>query len=220
MLLERLDRKPRRQFLGYRIAAACLIISLIPVARLFREIPVRGKQRPAIAQPITPLASRGTTNPEPAAVPEPMQRQGSRTPLTTPPPARTANPRLLSGSLATLNRSPVKTPAAAIGITSRPLATAIELTSHQVATATVAALPPASVTGPIQQRKPAKKEWKVVDLNDLDPGRQRPHEMATNRKPAFIRFGAGGRDTPGPDNSAPARNEDDRRKINLSTDNR
>jgi hypothetical protein len=67
---------------------------------------------------------------------------------------------------------------------------------------------------PVTARPAPKKEWKVVDLNELDPGRQRAHGMAAGRQPTF-RIGLGIDEA----ETAPAREEDDRLRIPLPTQN-
>src|SRR5258708_39220952 len=58
-LFERLSEKRRRPFYGYRIVAACILILLIPAARLFQDRKAMGKIGSAVARPVVPLASGG-----------------------------------------------------------------------------------------------------------------------------------------------------------------
>jgi len=191
-LFDRLNEKPRRRFLGYRLVAACILILLIPATRLFQHQPGNKDRlnsvsaRLAIAEPVpvrptaAPLANAPT-----APRSEPTQ------PLTPSKPSRRARPQ---PGLAQPTR-----PEPAPPIIAAPPQLAITI-------------PPPVPPAP---QKP-KKQWKVVDINELDPGRPRPHAMADNRQPTLLRLGLGIPNTTVNDN---LRDNDTRLKIDLNTQN-
>lgn len=204
-LFDRLGETPRRRFQGYRIVAACILILLIPAARLFQGRPTSGGMHPAAPVRIAPIASAPPARPRPAVliarpkVAPVQRRQTGRSLPATAATARTTIPAPASpGSPAPASPVP---PAM---ILPRP------------------AIAPLSVTGWLRQpQKPAiKKEWKVVDLNEIDPGRQRTHGMAANRQPANICIGLGIGKAGSAAATASPPEEDTRLKINLATQNR
>jgi hypothetical protein len=209
-LFERLSERPRRRIIGYRIAAACLLVVLIPAARLFQPRAAShssklsiDKVRPAAPGP----ASAGGMAAQPAAGRPARSTAGDPTPMA-------------SGRLA----------AAGTGITPPSVQEAVRAISRikthpaRIVTLPVAATPPPVIpiiAAPalIQSPKASpKKEWKVVDLNDIDPGHQRPHGMAANPRPQVLRLGPGSANAKAAESQE---HEDDvRLKINLTTQNR
>jgi hypothetical protein len=210
-LFDRLSEAPRRRFHGYRIVAACILISLIPAARLFQGRQATAGNHPASPQRVAPLASAPATPitrmPRSAA---PVTRSKPATPLTVTlasralPPAHALSPAhagRLGPDQSRLPRIPILPPPAA----TLPLAS-ID--------------PPPPTAYPLQQQPAVRKEWKVVDLNEIDPGRQRPHGTAANRQPTLIRIGLGIGNAGSAVGTAPPPEEDTRLKINLATQNR
>lgn len=162
-LFERLNERPRRLLFSYRVAAACILILLIPAARFFQNRPAPGPRRP-LAQPVVPLAVapvvRQQSGPgHPAAAPAISRRMVASSPMAHPsdPPAI---------------RRPAHRP---ILMHPEPL----EAAARDTAPPMLAAAPPTIL---LQPRKP-KKQWKVIDLNELDPQPQRPHNLAVRHDP-------------------------------------
>src|SRR5579859_4025896 len=69
-LFGRLSEKPRRRLYGYRIVAACILLSLIPAARLFQGRPAQGIPS-TTPQRAVPIATTPATRP-PATAPLPL----------------------------------------------------------------------------------------------------------------------------------------------------
>jgi hypothetical protein len=161
-LFERLSERPRRLFFPYRVAAACLLILLVPATRFFQNRPVQAPNRP-IAQPVTPLAVTQGRRHETGS-----NRSAAKLPVTRLPAALSPN------------GYPAAPPA-----TRRQAHSPIlmhpgspEVVNRDTVLPMLAADPPKII---IQPQKP-KKQWKVVDLNELDPGHQPPHGMAASRE--------------------------------------
>jgi hypothetical protein len=192
-LFERLNAKPRRRLFGYRIAAACLLISLIPAARLFqgRSLPERDRVaadrvRPAVALPVKPAHPAAKIDPSRMVSAPPAERTRPAQPATT------RHSRMVSGQQPATVLQRVTSP-----LTGRPEPT--ERPAILIAPQRLAGTTPVSAIARPQKPAP-KKEWRVVDLNELDPGHTRPHTIATN--------------------PPPARDEESGLKINLTTQNR
>lgn len=212
-LFDRLGEKPRRPSYGYYIAAACILIFLVPATHLFQTRQVserqpfaipRGMRPPAIA----PLAAKPLT--AKSAIPAPLSRQSTPASPRPAPPAHPAvglRPTTIQPAIYGQKNTQPEI-AQTVPIPIRPDPPAPDL-------------PPVSAHPPQGQTPTAKKQWKVVDLNELDPGRQRPHVMATNRKPLVLRIGLGpGNKGTDPGTAATPSDDDNPLKINLTTQNR
>jgi hypothetical protein len=154
-LFERLGERPRRLVFSYRVAAACLLILLIPAARFFQDRPAPGSHRPP-GQPVVPLAVAPASRPQstprnPAAAAAVIPRPPIRRPQRNPDHL-TKSPVLLHP--ASPEAADRNTPPPMLAVTQSP-----------------SLLP--------QQK--TKKQWKVIDLNELDPRSQRQHTIATSR---------------------------------------
>jgi hypothetical protein len=202
-LAERLRDKPRRRWTGYWIAAACLLLALVPVARLFREHP-----RPESPRPV---ALRSTalhpTALHPAA-------PASATPAAAPPaampldaPQETAPPTLASRHI-TLTRQP--------SVAALPQPTTLpkpaRITAGPVATETgplTAALTDLPVVAPPQPSArpttPIKttKQLRIVNINEITRGTN-PTPATARREPGFLRIGTTIPDPPGSSEDNPA----------------
>lgn len=77
-LAERLREKPRRRT-GYWIAAACLLLALAPVARLFRDRPGRVYLHPSVQRQVQRPARPERVAAAPGAAPAPDKAMASRT---------------------------------------------------------------------------------------------------------------------------------------------
>ena len=210
-LLDRLGEKTRRPSYGYYIAAACILIFLLPTAHLFQTRPVSGRGPAAIPREVSRPALQLPTAPPLAAKPEvpvPLSRQSPPAPLRPGPQAHAAGSPRPKTIQPAIYRQKTIPPEIAQTMPIRPDLPAT-------------GLPPATPHAQQGQTPAAKKQWKVVDLNELDPGRQRPHIMATNRKPLVLRIGLG---TGNPGTNAgtapPPSDDDNPLKINLPTQNR
>lgn len=205
-LFDRLSETPRRRFQGSRIVAACILILLIPAARLFQRHPTPGGMHPATPQRVAPIASAPAGRP-PHAVP--ITRPKPALPLQRRQPGRSLPAATARTATSTHTPEGLVSPAPAF-----PVPSAMILARP--------AIGPPPVTGYLQQpQRPAiKKEWKVVDLNEIDPGRQRTHGMAANRQPANICIGVGIGKAGSAATTTPPPEEDTRLKINLATQNR
>lgn len=188
-LFDRLGESPRRRFHGYRIVAACILILLIPAARLFQDRPAPGGMRPAAPVPVAPRASNPAATSKPAA---PPAVAASAAPAAAPEPAASAarpTPAL-----------PVQRRQAVRALLAQTARTGTGSLLSPVPPAPVSPLPPAITllrpaidsppltANPAPPQKPTRKQWKVVDLNEIDPGHQQPHAMASNRQPAMLRL--------------------------------
>jgi hypothetical protein len=174
-LFERMNDRPRRRLFGYRMAAACILILLIPAVRFFQDRPVTGKNHPLL-RPVAPLAANPPTRSRAA---QPLRT--AILPTVTPPAAPQPSAMQLASTRPArtlFSRLPVNRRLPARSGTNEP---AIITISAPVLVTTT----PPPVAAPSQKPAP-KKQWKVVDLNDLDPGHSRPHEMATNRQPPLL----------------------------------
>lgn len=238
-LHRRLSRAPRRRRYAYRIAAACILVLLVPSARLLWP----GHRVPAPGSLPTAASSAGKTVralPPPAAgaasaTTGTATQAGPASPATaetaTPAPSPAAAPATPASTLSATGSSARLTAARSLAATAprvlrgwpRPVRPVMTRPGSLLAAGTVpggsAAItipsPGLPATPPPVTARPApKKEWKVVDLNELDPGRQRAHGMAAGRQPTF-RIGLGIDEA----ETAPAREEDDRLRIPLPTQN-
>jgi len=188
-------------FSAYRIAVACILVTLIPVSRLFHDRP--GAVRPAAATEfrVTP----------------PLRSPATLTVTTSVAPATAA-----SGGPKGRKRNPVTDRAGSIGVKAFPTAP-VAAPPAPIAPPAAIPAPPANILAesmppaPVAPPKPAaKKQWKVVDINELEPRYTRP-PMVADRRPGLLRLGIGLGD-PGFPESSQAR-EDRRLKIDLSTQN-
>ena len=208
-LFERLNERPRRLLFSYRVAAACLLILLIPAARFFQNRPSSAPRLP-LAQPVAPLAVTPTLRPpesgsnRPAVVPQAFTPPSG---ITHPPAG--LSPKTYPAHLPSPHR-PVNRP-----IVLQPESP--DIARRDIPPPVLTASPAPLVTALSQ--KP-KKQWKVVDLNELDPGHQRPHGMAAGHGPKPIRLGLGIRDAGPGGNTSADRDDGSRLRINLSTENR
>jgi len=182
-LAERLRDKPRRRWTGYWIAAACLLLALVPVARLFRDQPRAESPRPAALHstalrqaPPRPAALRAAA-PHPAAAPHSALQE-------------TALPTLISSRHNTLTRrSSVATfPRPALLISTPPITPAGPLTAA-LAELPVAAPPQAP---PVR----IKKQLRIVNINEITR-EANPAPATARREPAFLRIGTTIPDPPG-----------------------
>ncbi|HEY4109667.1 hypothetical protein [Puia sp.] len=199
-LFERLGEKPPRPLFGYRAVAACILILLIPAARLFQDRTTGGKDRP-VAEKMRPAPMQATpgvlpTRQGPAPLPPAKMLKPRTRPAAAPAPTTPGQPATIApGQLATITLQP----------------------------ATITAQPASVAPPPVTARpsKPApKKQWKVVDWNELDPGGPRPHQMAANRQPSLLRIGLGLGNTGPGESTSSSREDESRLKLNLTTQNR
>jgi hypothetical protein len=244
-LFERLNKKPRRRFWDYRIAAACLLILLIPASRLWQDRPAREKGLPMAGRGLSPekglspaekLRPAPIVRPEQPLTPEPAAPESVAHKTPAPVPAMAVAVKPSPAGPARKSRSlPPKSP-----VMTRPAAPAPAKPAVVVAqlipakSANPASLPtsePAAISPPLilaeskpstpaHPAKPPKKEWKVVDINDLEPGHSRPQGMLAGRRPGMFRLGLGIGNTGTPADPPSPQREEPRLKINLSTQNR
>jgi len=176
-LFERLNSRPHRRLSGYRIAAACILVLLIPATRLLRERPASSKGTP-VAEKVRPVL--------PVARP-----QG---PGPTHPPVTGMAP--VSGTFVEARQA--KKPAIRERVaTSRLAAAPRPAAATQPAPAILTPTPPPSrlqaaaiESAPPNPSKPApKKQWKVVDFNELEPGHDHPQGMVADRQFRPLRLG-------------------------------
>jgi hypothetical protein len=184
-LAERLRDKPRRRWTGYWIAAACLLLALVPVARLFRDHPRAEGPRPAALRsavlrrtalhPAVPAAAPGTA--APAAVPHSALQE-------------TALPTLASRHI-TLTRQP------AVGSLPRPttLPKTASLTADPAGPVTTAAGPMTAALADLPVASPPqppptriKKQLRIVNINEISKGAN-PAPATARREPGFLRIG-------------------------------
>jgi len=243
----RLNAKPRWRlritgwfgdpFSGLRIAAACILVVLIPVSRLFHDRDRPGPGRPAAAaQPQETIGIH-----PPATAGQPQESNAIRMPATAPivavPPAVPA-PAITAGRAGKQpEKRPVADRLASAGTKHIPAPAGVPPAKMNSAASAAPAVPSASTApsaaipappaliltestppNPAAPPKPAaKKQWKVVDINELEPGNTQPR-MVAGRQPRLLRLGPGIGNT-GLAEDPPGRGEDSRLKINLSTQN-
>jgi hypothetical protein len=152
-LMDKISETPRRRrFFGYRLAAACLLLALIPTVRLFhgRHAPVAATRPMELRRTASSAtASAAETTPPATAIQPPVTSQ-----LTTAPP--THRPAKTSR-----REEPIKL----AGLTPPPI--------------TVSATPPDSAASAQIAEKPLKaKPLRVVHLNEL-PGSAGPAPAVT-----------------------------------------
>jgi hypothetical protein len=200
-LAERLREKPRRRWTGYWIAAACLLLALVPVAHLFRDHSRAGSQRPTAMGPAALLSTSLPPVAPPAAAPYPA---------ALPPAAmqETALPTLTPRHI-TLTRRP------SVAALPRParLFSTPPITPAGPLTATLADLPAAAPpqTPPVR----IKKQLRIVNINEISKGAN-PAPATARREPGFLRIG-----TTIPDASGPSSTDDPALlKIKISSQNR
>ena len=110
-LAERLQKKPRRRFAAWWIAAACFVLAFLPASHLFRTRPAHPPRialHPAARQPVAPL--RGSRRERPTVSPA---AAATAQPAVTAPPAATVPPAVSVPAAATV-RPAVSVPAAVI----------------------------------------------------------------------------------------------------------
>lgn len=169
-LMDKISETPRRRrFFGYRLAAACLLLALIPAVRLFQGRHVRiATTRPVeLRRVVTP-----TPLPAQADVPEFTQA-----PETAQAPE--ANPKTPTGPKTAAGTAPTTTALR----THRPSRSAAPATPMKLAEltvpATVSVAPPDSAVYPKITRKPLKNnQLRVVHINEL-PGASGPAPAVT-----------------------------------------
>jgi len=183
-LQDRFHAKPRRRLPVYGIAAACLLLALIPAADFFQGRSRRETAHPGVVQRATlpvahPDGEREFISSSAIAVaPVAPQRLSGRS------GKRIAGRRTAGKGPAT----PINTAAVADGTIHPPEAPAVPL---------VPQLPVASAV--------PQKKWKVVDLNELTSGWQPPHAMASIFLPGSLRIGPGRLETVPSGGPAPER---------------
>jgi len=235
-LFERLSAKPRRRFFGYRVIAGCILISLVPATRLWHDRPGSdrtgsGKGAP-VAERVRPVAPvirpREVLAVRPPAPVAPVRPEGAPVAPAAHVPKKRLRPE--RDRVADRNLPARVTPASAAA--PAPGAAAPAPTAAAPAPTAAATAPTAAATAPgapiiLTERTPVvpadplapapKKQWKVVDINELEPGNTRPR-MVAGRQPRQLRLGFGASNTGVPENS-PARGDDSRLKITLTTQN-
>ena len=257
-LFERLNTKPRRRFFGYRVVAACILVSLIPAMRLFHDgtgadrtgyeraqsnsaagrkgVPVAEKVRP-VAEKVRPEAEK--VRPAAPAL-RPQETLAERRPVSVArvkpgadpvghssraPKRRLLPERDLVAGGTSLSRV---TPAASGAREPDASGTGEPAGTAKAAPAAAAnpgiPAPPAIILAENTPPLPAhpttaapKKQLKVVDINELEPCNTRP-VMVAGRQPRPLRLGFG-LGYSGVAENSPARGDESRLKINLTTQN-
>ena len=156
-LMDKLRETPRRRFSGYRIAAACLLLALIPAGTIHRAVLITAPPRIARQQP-APAPASASTRPRPAK---------SALPAKTALPAKAARPAKT-------------TPAAAPSTAPAAPPPAVRLAAAPPET-------PAPALNAATQTTIKHKEWKVVNIGEINSSFARPHGTAANAP----RFGLG-----------------------------
>lgn len=210
-LFERLNAKPRRRFAGFGVAVACLLIALMPVSRLFHDGPENGRPRPD--RPGSHLTAGGK------GLPAAEKIRPAAPPRTAPAPSTAVKPITPAPvAAATARRAPKKPQLPKISPVSNQTVPAGPIPAAIAAPAPPAIILAESTPPPAHPSKPAaKKQWKIVDINELEPRNTRP-QMVADRQPGLVRLGLGPGNSFIPEDP-PARGEDTRLKINLRTQN-
>jgi hypothetical protein len=175
-LAERLRDKPRRRWTGYWIAAACLLLALVPAARLFRDHHPRAE------------------SPRPTALRSTALRPATLRPVALPPVA------LPSAALHPAAHPATPHPAAAPHSTP-PITAAGPLTAA-LADLPAAAPPQTTLATAATPAKP-KKQLRIVNINEISKG-ESPAPATARREPGFLRIGTTIPDPPGPSSDDPA----------------
>lgn len=182
-LMDKLRETPRRRFSGYRIAAACLLLALIPAFRLFQ-----GRNgnpigpHPVTSHRATPLSTPRIARQQPAP-----DKPGPQTVRPTPAPVTASGRPLRAKS----NRPGPPTPSLDAAPPARPLDPAPP--AALLAEAPPAAVPPAIPETPAPALTTTTsntikhKEWKVVNIGEINSSLTPPHGTAANAS----RFGLG-----------------------------
>lgn len=159
-LFLRLSEKPRLRVFGYRLAAACLLLTLIPVSYLFHGRGDTGAVRRMVSPPVAPVVPVAPVAP---AAPPAIRPAEALRPVNPLPVTRRTRPR----------PAPVAPPALAKTAPAPASSPAVALT-----------LPPPVTTPalPVVSRPAPKKQLKVTDLSELGPGHQMPHGMTANTR--------------------------------------
>jgi hypothetical protein len=197
-LFERLAEKPRRRWPVYGVAAACILLALVPAARLFQDRPVNPTGRHTrLGSPVRSASAfsehRKTllvSAPPAAQRSTPVNRLSTR--RHTPDPV--AIVPLVNPSMVSVDRQTI--PPSAMADPGQPL-----LAIHSVT--------------------PPRREWKVVNLTELNSAAAHPHSMASTGLLRLIRNGLGKQSATG-ENSTPTASppeEDNGIKIKLSAQN-
>ena len=217
-LAERLREKPRRRT-AYWIAAACLLLALAPVARLFHD------RRPPLAlhSPVRPQArpEKVAETSGPAPAPEKVVTSGA-TPASGTTPASSATPApdkvVGSGAAPAKARSFHRAAAAAPPPLARLDSRLPSIAGPSITEPVIAAAD--TVNRLIAQRSAPKKPLRIVSINELNKEGSTP-AMSTGRA-GFLYIGKwilGKEVFPDP---APRQDQDQDYllKINLSSQNR
>jgi hypothetical protein len=199
-LADRLGERRRNRLSGYRLAAACLLLlALVPAFRFARgrhekPLAIRSAYRQVIS-PAAASSSLETINPVVSGRETAKTRAaGSR--LLKAPSRRQLTP---GGSL------PTAPPAASDSLK---------------APAGLPEMPPLTLSSVFAPTIPAaKKERKVVNINELNSSLARPHGTAANRNPGFLRIGPGDPAVPGDESQLRRLDETPGLKIRLTPQN-
>ncbi|HEY4061887.1 MAG TPA: hypothetical protein VGM30_08295 [Puia sp.] len=197
-LYARLDKRPRRRFLyGYRLAAACLLLALIPAALLFRgrtsDPRTSARQTSDFRTDQTSLPPAGSPAGDPVAGLPPAGGSPADPRSAAPPtagvpfPAETSlpiasNPTGKTPATRSIPRPSRTLPASVAGIPlTPPPATSNILTTPD--------LPTSSVQPPqLAQRPPARRILKAVSINELDNPTATEPTLVLRRPPAPFRI--------------------------------
>lgn len=181
-MVDRFRGGNKRRLLAYGIAAACLVLLLVPASRLFQHRATTAG-RGSVRQPALSGA-------HPVEGEEVIRSVGPTVPMaspTTPPgaAARVDDPAGGRSQKAGGRRSRVIEP--------MQLKT-VAVTDDTIHMLEAPAAPLVSRVAPAMP--PPQRKWKVVDLSDLQGSLQTPHGMATNRPFLPLRISFGNTDPP------------------------
>ncbi len=210
-LADRFREKPRR-WTGYWIAAACLVLALAPIARLFKDRPVPVALHPSVQRQTVPekLAGDSRRKAEKSRVvpADPLSAAIVRTERTRTPRTRAQKTRAERAKIAPSR------PAAVIHLPGIAGSGA-----HPTLPAYPVILPATDAANRLIAQQPApKKSLRVVHLNEINPNTGQTPSMSTGYSGHFrIELGSLGL-TPSAD---PAARPDNGPllKINLSSQN-
>ncbi len=173
-LMDKLRETPRRRFSGYRIAAACLLLALIPAGSSHRLSPPIDPPRITRQQPAPDKPGPQAVHPIPATVSasgRPLRAKTNRPGPPTPSPAPSPVP---SPDAAPPARPPAPAPPAPALLAEAPPAAALPETPAPALTTTTS-------------KTTKHKEWKVVNIGEINSSLTPPHGTAANAP----RFGLG-----------------------------
>jgi hypothetical protein len=199
LLTARLRQRPRRGLARRGVAACLLLLALMPVFRLSRDrhekpLAIRPAYRQVITQAAAP-ASLETIYPVVSGRETAKTLSASRRLLKAPLPRR-LTPGWLSLAAHPAGSDSMKIPA---GLPEMPA-----LVQSSVFALTIPA---------------AKKERKVVNINELNSSLARPHGTAANRNQGFLRIGSVGPADPGDESQLKRPDETPGLKIRLTPQN-